>query len=291
MRQTPLHIFRQNVYFVKKETSVEYFDDIRFHICRKRFLPLNEKMFYPDTHSVEFIKNGLFILQHGKRCYELSGPVFFWMKRSEPYCLNQKDPQHKKIEHFYCDCYGERTERMIRFLDSLFPEGFFFPGDPLQTEEIFQQQIQLYQEDKITNHGLLAINLDRLMFLALRSHSTNRTFRQEDPYGIRFLAGEIRKNPFAEFDFQGYAARKGITYIHFRRLFCSVHNSPPTEYLRNQKMVRACELLRMTDLRIKQIADHCHYNSLMDFSRTFKKYAGVSPSAYRLGQEKESKQI
>ena len=260
---------------------MEYFDNIRFHVCRRRFLPREDRLFTADTHSIEFIKNGQFTLQHGPRSYSLNGPILFWMKRAEMYCITEQSPQPKKCEHLYCDCYGEKIERIITCLEEKFPEGFLSPSDPAKMEALFQEQIHLFQRDPAAHHGELAINLDRLMLLCLHSAGDGKNRRMEDPYSIHFLAQEISSNPFQDFNFPKFAAKKGITYYHFRRLFRTAYKVPPTEYLRNQKMMRGAELLRMTDLRIGEIADKCAYDSLMDFSRTFKKYAGISPQEYR----------
>ena len=55
----------------------------------------------------------------------------------------------------------------------------------------------------------------------------------------------------------------------------------PKEYLLRQRMLRAVELLENTNMRIKEIVFSCHFSSDVDFSRSFKKYCGLSPRAYR----------
>ena len=52
-------------------------------------------------------------------------------------------------------------------------------------------------------------------------------------------------------------------------------------------MIRAAELLAKTDMRIKEIVFTCHFKSLMDFSRSFRKYSGLSPRAYRRKKQQE----
>ncbi|MBO5724551.1 MAG: hypothetical protein J6S58_06940, partial [Lentisphaeria bacterium] len=197
---------------------MEYFDDIRFHACLRRFLPEKSKLFTADTHSMEFIKNGRFFLQHESRCYELSAPVLFWMKRSDHYCLRELPGQQKKCEHLYCDCYGEKIEKIIACLESKFPEGFLIPDTPAKFEAVFQEQIHLFQQDPIGNHGELSINLDRLMLFCLHAAQKTPHSSEEDPYAIHLLAQKIIQNPFQKINFRILAAKKGITYYHFRRL-------------------------------------------------------------------------
>ncbi len=104
---------------------------------------------------------------------------------------------------------------------------------------------------------------------------------QADQYQIRKMGDEIRKDPFREFDFHQAAAQSGITLYHFRRLFRQMHGAAPAEFVRNQQMIRAVELLVMMDMRIKEIVYNCKFANLMDFSRAFKRYSGMSPRDYR----------
>ena len=53
------------------------------------------------------------------------------------------------------------------------------------------------------------------------------------------------------------------------------------EYLRVQRMIRACELLRQTDLPVSEIAAECGFSGLSHFSTSFKKEFGCSPREYR----------
>ena len=54
------------------------------------------------------------------------------------------------------------------------------------------------------------------------------------------------------------------------------------EYIHLRRLTRAKELLRNTDLSIKNIADMLGYsNSSSTFNRVFLKYEGITPSKYR----------
>jgi len=60
----------------------------------------------------------------------------------------------------------------------------------------------------------------------------------------------------------------------------------PSEFLSNLRMEKAKELLRDTDLRIKDICIAVGYDDDYSFSRVFKKYTGMTASQYR--EERES---
>lgn len=72
-----------------------------------------------------------------------------------------------------------------------------------------------------------------------------------------------------------------LSPYHFIRLFRRVYKQTPHQYLIQQRIARAKELLRTTDLPITEICIAVGFESLGSFSTLFSKVAGISPSAYR----------
>ncbi len=64
--------------------------------------------------------------------------------------------------------------------------------------------------------------------------------------------------------------------------FARLVGQPPIAYLIDLRLRRACELLRGTDLPIKEIAVQVGYPDQYFFSRIFRRRQGVSPRGYRL---------
>ncbi|MBC8100792.1 MAG: helix-turn-helix transcriptional regulator [Armatimonadetes bacterium] len=66
------------------------------------------------------------------------------------------------------------------------------------------------------------------------------------------------------------------------RAFKHVYQQTPHQYLVGQRIARAKELLRNSDLSITEICAAVGFESLGSFSTLFRKIAGVSPRAYRI---------
>jgi AraC-like DNA-binding protein len=73
-----------------------------------------------------------------------------------------------------------------------------------------------------------------------------------------------------------------LSPFHLIRLFRRIYRQTPHQYLVQQRISRAKELLRTTDLPITEICMAVGFESLGSFSTLFSKVAGISPSAYRL---------
>jgi AraC-like DNA-binding protein len=69
------------------------------------------------------------------------------------------------------------------------------------------------------------------------------------------------------------------------RAFRHVYKVTPHQYLVGQRIARAKELLRNSDISITEICAVVGFESLGSFSTLFRKVAGVSPSAYRISSQ------
>ena len=69
------------------------------------------------------------------------------------------------------------------------------------------------------------------------------------------------------------------------RAFRHIYKQTPHQYLVGQRIARAKELLRNSDLSITEICAEVGFESLGSFSTLFRKVAGVSPRAYRISSQ------
>lgn len=68
---------------------------------------------------------------------------------------------------------------------------------------------------------------------------------------------------------------------YFTRIFKNQLRMPPSTYLANYRLARACELVENTNLNISQISMNVGYDNPFSFSRAFKRAYDLSPTAYR----------
>lgn len=260
----------------------DYFDDIEFRVVTHRFQIYGyERFSVAESNSLEFIRSGDLRLEHPDGSFlDLKAPAFFWLPEGSVFRYIPMSPRasERGIEHIYADICGPRSDRMMRYLDSLFPERVFNPEEPEKFSDTFFELLHLYRDDKEKNHPGMVLLAEKLIVLA---GSSTMPLKIHDPYGLDSIAAKMRTDPFNEFDCRKLAQQAGLSQDHFRKLFRERHALPPKSYLNHQRMLRAAELLRTTEMRIKEIVLSCRFASTMDFSRNFKKYSGLSPRAYR----------
>lgn len=77
------------------------------------------------------------------------------------------------------------------------------------------------------------------------------------------------------------AALANLSPAYFTVLFKEQTGCSPRDYLHLLRIHHACQLLRRTNLSVKEIANQLGYQDPFHFSRQFKTFQGVAPSEYR----------
>ena len=251
---------------------MKYYDDVEFIIVSRRFtLYSTSARFTSESNSIEFIRKGRIRLESNGKLLDLVAPVLFWMKKGGKYRFLLNDAP---CEHVYFDFMGARTDRILRELERVCPEGCIVPEDPVLTDSIYSEMVNLYRRDPVFHHPELVTDAERLVLQIVRS-GRGTASPQDDPYGVRSTAERIKSDPFRKYDFRRIAAAAGVSYEHFRRLFREIHKLPPAAFVQDRKMFLAAEMLGKTNMRVKEVMATCRFDSMMNFSRSFKRYSGL----------------
>jgi AraC-like DNA-binding protein len=95
--------------------------------------------------------------------------------------------------------------------------------------------------------------------------------------GLRLLHAA----PFEDWTVERLARSVGVSRTVLAGRFKDVLHQPPMQYLAHWRLRLAAHALSSGEMRVKVIAARTGYDSEAAFSRAFKRYAGMSPAAWR----------
>jgi AraC family transcriptional regulator len=77
------------------------------------------------------------------------------------------------------------------------------------------------------------------------------------------------------------AALANLSRYHFARLFKQSFGAPPHRYHMARRMERARCLLQRPELSVTEVGIQIGFRETSSFTRAFRKFTGLAPSAYR----------
>lgn len=149
-------------------------------------------------------------------------------------------------------------------------------------EQMMDEMIYIVQNpDKSPFHliGHLFLFMDYLT-RSCASIRLSSTGRLRDFY-IREALSFIEQNFQNDISVEDIARFCGLNRSYFGKIFKDTVGRSPQDFLMNYRMVKATELLKMTQLSIGDISNAVGYSNQLHFSRAFKNIYGISPRDWR----------
>ena len=106
--------------------------------------------------------------------------------------------------------------------------------------------------------------------------------RKEYIKRITLVLDFIEKNLHADLSLESVSQKAYYSSYHFHRVFSTIIGESLNQYVNRKRVERiAAILLTSSNKSIKELAYIYGFNSESSFSRTFKKYYGISPTKFK----------
>lgn len=103
----------------------------------------------------------------------------------------------------------------------------------------------------------------------------------EAPEDIQKIVAYIETHPYEKYSIEDLAQQIFLSNSQFMRKFKQYMGVSPYDYIIQEKIQTAKNLMKSTDLTITYIASELGFSSSQHFATVFKKYTGKTPSMYR----------
>jgi len=184
----------------------------------------------------------------------------------------------------------EKFEQAIAFFDLLMnPIRSRLTTYRIPTEEVasaMEAVSTLTGEESAQERKLILQTVYSRMITLLQTAGQNRKFRYvkaAQQYVMEHYAeGSLGMNEVSE--------AIGISAAYLSEIFSDVSLMGFSSYLNNYRVERAKEMLAESSLSTNEISVACGFNSVQNFARVFKKFAGATPGQYRDDVKRRTKE-
>jgi AraC-like DNA-binding protein len=180
--------------------------------------------------------------------------------------------------HFFAELYGT-----IDLIAALNMGGHYRPA---QRDTFLKPSRNLARECGLRAPGFqkaMESGIWQVLLETIREHGSRMSFSEDDQLTrikpVLDLVEARLADPYLKI--ASLAEEIHISQPFLRRLFAQVLGVSPITFIRLKRVERACLLLKSSNLPIKAIVGRCGFRDLPFFYRTFNRFVGSTPNAYR----------
>lgn len=241
-----------NVIFVSKEDYPEvktaFHEDLKsyeliFHISGKSTVYFNEKVLQVDENCVRFLPKG----------------------KVDRYIVDRSKPG----ECFDIFFQADRPPAEDAFV--------FSAGENRQLGQLFNRMFSVWVR-KENGYRFECISILYMIFAQMQKQNyiPEKQYQAIQP-ALQYIEKHFLRESISA---EKLASLCGISYSYVKKIFVKKFGVTPKKYILQLKINYAGDLLRSGMYTVSQIAELCGFSDIYYFSRQFKEYTGLSPSAY-----------
>ncbi len=257
------------------------------------------------VRAVYFSRDPLKISTHYHDCHE----IIFIVKGEAEVCVNEAKHQAKsgsivlfsRYENHSLKILSKEYERFVLrinpSLESLEshaysllsnrPAGFnniFCVKDNLDVfHRIFSLLIDEENEKQTDFQKIQSLLINELLIFLYRKLPENFRFSNDENFRIvSALQRRFEADYSQQFMLNDLAKEFSVSVSSLSHIFKRVTGSSVMDYLLSCRIAAAKNLLAKTNLSVGEIVEKCGFTDSSNFSRTFKKLNGISPTRFRI---------
>lgn len=141
-------------------------------------------------------------------------------------------------------------------------------------EELFNEFINRHKSFPFATSALIK---QILISMGKRAESASGTPKKNLTLSIRYIHLHLKES----LDIKTLAKMEYVSPSRYRQIFREITGTSPLEYITEQRILLACNLIERGYTSISQIAEESGYTDRLYFQRVFKRITGTTPGKYR----------
>ena len=259
-------------------TSIAYVQELGDFYCGPEYYTTRENL---PSYLIKLCVSGEGTLDYDGQSYVIRPGNLFWIDCNKPqyYCTSPAVGHWRILwVHFYgapCEAYYKL------FLSQNEGRAVVHPSSDMAIRSTLDTLLKLYLEggNTLQDDVQASAMLTQLMSHCIHAaglHSANRL-----PNYVIDARSYINLHYAERITLDNLSRSISINKFYLQKLFKRCIGLSPNEYLIHTRLTHAKQLLRTSTTPISQIAMDVGINNIGHFITLFKRYEGITPSAYR----------
>jgi len=188
----------------------------------------------------------------------------------------------------------DKINRIIEDMNNLLPKvsGEWLPSDvnytfsnDLAISQIVDRLMFLFMENHSSKDLFVDMMLKELMIRILRSENrfslVSNSKELASTHRVASVIDYIKENLDKSLSIAELSKTACMSESNFFKVFRNEMDLTPIEFINNERIKRAAQMLRTSNVKIKEVYIACGFNNVSYFVRIFKKFMGKTPTEYR----------
>ncbi len=250
----------------------------RNHKTISHFHDVHEMYYLIKGCTKYFIGNEIFVLRAGEIAFVPKG-VFH----------NTNNEQKRDIERilleFDDEFVGESYKPYIRAISQ--NKHIIFPATEIpKIEDILNKIAEESLKKNNDYQEMQKLYLRELLILISRCRLKDSKSKSSESFIlIENIMKYISENVGADLGLETLSQKYSISPNHLSKQFKKISGLPLSEYINISRISVAEKILRKGNLPITRVATECGFNDSNYFAAVFKKYKGITPKKYSMGNK------
>lgn len=231
------------------------------------------------NYILHYILSGKGIYRVGERTYRLKEGQGFLIEPEEItfYQADEREPW----TYLWVGFAGVQAEMFLQDIGLNSNQHVFQSGYGEQLKRIVVDMLKNNTFSQTHQYHLQSLLYEFFAVLTRDVQMEAVAEENRDSIYVKKAVVFIQNNYFRRIGVADIAKHVGVSRSYLYKIFVKNLQTTPSEFLARLRLVRAKELLELTELSVEGVAMSCGYQEALVFSKAFKQEVGMPPSHYR----------
>ena len=239
---------------------------------------------FHDGHQLIYVVDGSAKITVSGKTYRATPGTLVLISRLESHAIHEKTADYSRYTVQIAPEILRYQELLGEKLFSLLvnrPEQFRHAMELPRAQGVLAQMAEEAAADQPMKEKMLLLQLCQLLLLCCRAYPEQLPENARNLKLMQKIQAYIEKNVAQRITLEALAAQFNLSQSYLSHLFKDITGSSVIGYLTAYRLLMAKRYLAETDWEIGRIVEECGFSDNSNFSRTFKKATGLSPTDFR----------